>query len=32
LRPGITLPVRFVDDDAEDDAPIGEIKELRHIK
>jgi CRISPR-associated protein Cmr6 len=32
LRPGIKLPVRFVDDGQEDDAPIGDIKELRHIK
>jgi hypothetical protein len=32
LRPGIRLPIRLVDDGEEDDAPIGQIKELRHIK
>jgi CRISPR-associated protein Cmr6 len=32
LRPGIRLPIRLVDDGEEDEAPIGQIKELRHIK
>jgi len=32
LRPGIAIPVRFVDDGSEDRAPIGDIAELRHIR
>jgi CRISPR-associated protein Cmr6 len=33
LLPGIKLPVRFVDDESmEDELPISEISELRHIK